>query len=621
MKPQTIRVLLIEDDLGDAQKACKLLSGAGVGRFHLEHVEQLGCALRRLREDHFDAVLLALGAMGDIAASTPAELERPAGWGLEAISSIQEAAPQAAIVVLSPAVDEALSLEAIQAGAQDFLVKWQGDGFLLARSLCYAVGHKREKDRLTRLACYDALTGLVNRSFFRELLDQALRRAARNDHTMALMFLDLDNFKVINDTLGHDVGDSLLRLVAQRLQGCVRTTDVIARLGGDEFTVLQERVERLEDIETVARKILQVMDQPFVLDHHELFVGTSIGIALYPGHGRDAETLLKNADTAMYHAKERGRHNYQFYLSVMGEQAHQRLQLERNLHHALRRNELQVYFQPQLHLGEGKVVGAEALLRWRPTGEAHLLRPREFMAVAEETGLIVPIGEWLVETVCAQYRHWRESGLPPMRVALNLSARQLRHPDLLPVITAALQRHGMEGRCLTVELNEGLMMESMASNCSILHKLKGMGVHIAIDNFGSGSFSLSCLKNLPVDTIKIDKSFIQGCEKGGVDGAIVSAIITLAHSLGLQVVAEGVENDRQVQALREKGCQVVQGNHICPPLAADDFLPQLAARSLEPMAGTACGKPVGNLSGSLSGGLGSLSGPSLEEQRSVGRLT
>ncbi len=566
MKYKSVRVLLIEKDPADARQARQLLAEAGNGRFQLEHVDCLAEGLRRLREDHFDTVLL--------------DVSPAAGSGLEAIAPIIETAPHAAIVALSKIIDENLALQVVQAGAQDFLVKWQGDGFLLVRSIRYAIEHKREKDHLMQLACYDELTGLTNRTLFRELLDKALFRAGRNGQTVALMFLDLDNFKVINDTLGHDVGDSLLRLVAQRLQGCVRTSDVIARLGGDEFTVIQERVERMEDVEAVARKIIHVMGQPFVLDHHELFVGTSIGIALFPGHGRDAETLLKNADTAMYHAKEQGRNNYQFYLTIMGERARRRLQMERNLHHALKRDEMVVYYQPQFRIQSQEVVAAEVLLRWRPGNGERLLVPRDFISVAEETGLIVPIGEWLIRSVCAQHRQWREAGLPAVRLGVNLSSRQLRHPDLPRVIGEALADNDMEARYLEVELNEGLMMESAESNGAALHKLKSMGVSISIDNFGSGAFSLSCLKHLPVDALKIDKSFIHHIDRDPANAAITTAIIAMARSLHLGVVAEGVENGQELNALLEKGCFLAQGNYFSPPVSAAKFLELVRASRL-----------------------------------------
>lgn len=558
MKYQSVRVLLIESHPSDARQAQQLLVRAGNGRFRLEHVRCLADGLHRLREDRFDTVLL------DVSPS--------AGIGLEAIAPIRETAPYAAIVALSNVIDENLALQVVQAGAQDFLVKWQGDGFLLVRSIRYAIEHKREKDHLTQLACYDELTGLLNRTLFRERLDKVLFSAGCNSQGAALMFLDLDNFKVINDTLGHDVGDNLLRLVAQRLQGCVRTGDVTARLGGDEFTVIQEQVGSREDVEAVVRKIIHVMGQPFVLDHHELFVGASIGIALFPGHGRDAETLLKNADTAMYHAKAQGRNNYRFYLSIMSERAQRRLQLERNLHHALKRDEMLVYYQPQFRIQSQEVVGAEVLLRWRPGNGERLLVPRDFISVAEETGLIVPIGEWLIRGVCAQHRLWREAGLPAVRLGVNLSSRQLRHPDLPQVIAEALAENDMEARYLEVELNEGLMMESAESNGAALHKLKSMGVSISIDNFGSGSFSLSCLKHLPVDALKVDKSFIHRVDCDTANGAITTAIIAMARSLQLGIVAEGVENSRQLNVLLEKGCFYAQGNYFSPPVSAAKFL-------------------------------------------------
>lgn len=552
MNYKSVRILLIESDFNDVRIVRELLAETGNGKFEVEHADHIPAALTRLGEERFDAVLV--------------DMSRDRGVGRDAIARISEVSPRTAIVVLCDCFDESLSLKVVQAGAQDFLVKWQGDGFLLARSIRYAIEHKKEKDYLSRLACYDGLTGLTNRTLFRELLDKAVFRAGRKGESFALMFLDLDHFKEINDTLGHDMGDRLLVLVARRLQGCIRGSDVIARLGGDEFTIIQDSIHGRDDVETVAEKIIHVMKQPFVIGDHVLNVGTSLGIAVYPEHGADALALLKNADTSMYYAKEQGRQNYQFYFPEMRTRATRRLEMQRSLRDALGRGEMNVCYQPQFRLQTREITGVTACLRWQPQGESRLLAPEDFMPLAEETGMIAPLGEWLINKVCEDHRAWCDDGLPPLRVTVSLSARQLQQTDLADMIEQALKRHGMGVKFFEVELNENLMMASMASCDAIIERLKGIGISIAINNFGSGSFSLSCLKSLPIDTLKIDRSFVRNLSHSQDDVAITAAIITMARCMRMGVIAEGVEDAAQLDSLLEQGCFMAQGDYLSPPL-------------------------------------------------------
>jgi len=518
----------------------------------------MGQALERLRNDLFHVVLFDLSHRG--------------ARGVKSITQIELSAPRLAVVALSARIDEALSLQAIQAGAQDFLVKWQGDGFSLARSIRYAIEHKKEKERLAMLAQYDGLTGLANRVLFRDQLEKVLGESGRTEAPGAMMFLDLDRFKVINDTLGHDTGDNLLKIVAQRLQGCVRTGDLIARLGGDEFTVIQEHVADRERVEAVARKIIGVMSQTFVLGGHELFIGASIGIALYPDHGADADTLLKNADTAMYHAKACGGGAYRFYLPEMGQEAVERLELESDLRRALPRRELRVYYQPQFNIRTREIVGAEALLRWQRNGVESPLLPKDFMPLAEETGMIVPIGQWVLRTACEHAAQWRAAGLPPLRLAVNFSARQLREPDVVDTITSTQREVGLEPGILVLELNESLAMTYGTAADSILKKIHQAGIAIAIDNFGSGSSSLSSLRHLPISALKIDRSFIKDIGNDANSEALAAAIITLTRSLKRAVIAEGIENQQQLDYLIAQDCPVGQGNFLSPPLPSDEFI-------------------------------------------------
>jgi diguanylate cyclase (GGDEF)-like protein len=553
-----IKVLLVEDNLTDAQIVRAMLNDAGREKFSLIHIERLTVALRRLKAEHFDAVLL--------------DISKTHSHGLDSITRIEAVAPDVAIVALSETADDALALDVVHAGAQDYLIKGQGDGFLIARSIRYAIEHKKEKGHLKLLAQYDPLTGLANRVLFRDLLDKALSRANRSKLPIGLMFLDLDRFKVINDTLGHDIGDLLLKVVAQRLKGCVRSGDFISRLGGDEFTVIQEGVSRKEDIEVVAQKILNTMVQPFALDGNELFIGTSIGIAIYPNHGRDAETLVKNADTAMYSAKERGRNNYRFYMPKMGEEAARRLELENDLRHALERDEFLLYYQPQFCLRTMNIIGVEALLRWRRQRQDEIVLPNEFITLAEETGLIVQVGEWALREACTVNKQWQDSGLMPLRISVNVSGRQFHHKDLAQTVRRVLAESGLKAEYLELELTEGLIMENLQVDSNALAVFRDMGVHISIDDFGTGYSSLSCLKRMPIDTLKIDGTLIHDVHLDSDNAAITTAIIALANNMRLNVVAEGIEKQEEVSYLVSQGCYSGQGKFFCKPLSAEEFV-------------------------------------------------
>lgn len=558
MNDTPIKVLLVEDNLTDAQIVRAMLNDAGKEKFSLIHIERLTVALRRLQSEHFDAVLL--------------DISKSQSQGLDSITRVEAVAPDVAIVALSETADDAMALDVVHAGAQDYLIKGQGDGFLIARSIRYAIEHKKEKGHLRFLAQYDPLTGLANRVLFRDLLDKALARANRSKLPAGLMFLDLDRFKVINDTLGHDIGDLLLKVVAQRLKGCVRSGDFISRLGGDEFTVIQEGVSRKEEIEVVAQKILHTMVQPFALDGNELFIGTSIGIAIYPNHGMDAETLIKNADTAMYSAKERGRNNYRFYIPKMGEEAARRLELENDLRHALERDEFLLYYQPQFCLRTLKIIGVEALLRWRRQRHGDIVLPSEFITLAEETGLIVQVGEWALREACAVNKQWQDSGLMPLRISVNVSGRQFHQKDLAQTVKRVLAESGLKAEYLELELTEGLIMENLQVDSNALGDFRAMGVHITIDDFGTGYSSLSCLKRLPIDTLKIDRTLIHDVHLDSDNAAITTAIISLGNNLHLNVVAEGIEKQEEVSYLVSQGCYSGQGIFLCKPLSAEEFV-------------------------------------------------
>ena len=426
------------------------------------------------------------------------------------------------------------------------------------------------QERLHYLAHHDALTGLPNRMLFLDRLNQALMRAHWHQRGIGVMFLDLDRFKTINDTLGHDVGDRFLQAISARLEACVRERDTVARFGGDEFAIILEDLAHPDDAAPLASKILEAFGRPFELGGREYYVTTSIGISLYPGDGVDAQALLKNADIAMYQAKELGKNTYQFYSADMGAHAVERLTLETSLRHALERDEFVLHYQPQVALADGRIVGVEALLRWQHP-QLGLLAPVQFIGLAEETGLIVPIGQWVARAACRQAKAWREAGLPALRLAINVSARQFNEPGFVDGVARLLAETGFDAERLELEITESVIMKNAQVTIARLQALHAMGVRFAIDDFGTGYSSLSYLRRFAVHTLKIDKSFIHdvGVDQG--DAEIVKTIIAMARGLKLAVIAEGVETKEQLMFLRGQGCEAVQGYLLSRPLPADQI--------------------------------------------------
>ncbi|OGW63589.1 MAG: hypothetical protein A2V83_09510 [Nitrospirae bacterium RBG_16_64_22] len=424
------------------------------------------------------------------------------------------------------------------------------------------------ESRLNHLAHHDPLTNLPNRLLFIDRLHQAISQAQRLKNPVALLFLDLDRFKVINDTLGHTIGDQLLKEAGHRLSVIVRDGDTFARLGGDEFNIILTYMSHAQDAATVAKKLLDLLSQPFVVEGHELFITASIGITLFPTDGAEAQTLLKNADAAMYRAKEQGGNQYQFYSPIMTIKAHERLAMETGLRHALERAEFAMYYQPQVDLRTGEIVGMEALIRWlHPTWG--IISPTDFIPLAEQTGMIVPIGEWVLRTACAQNKAWQSAGFPPMKMGVNLSSRQLREKDLVKMVDRVLGETGLEPRFLELELTESLIIPNAEPTIETLRDIRAMGVQIAIDDFGTGHSYLNYLKHFPVDKLKIDTSFIRNIATDPSDAAIASAIILLAHNLGLKVIAEGVETEEQMAFLRRNRCDQIQGCFFSPAVPGE----------------------------------------------------
>lgn len=424
---------------------------------------------------------------------------------------------------------------------------------------------------IERLAFFDSLTGLPNRVLLKDRLEQMITLARRYSEMVAVMFIDLDRFKEVNDTLGHSAGDVLLQFVAANLRSCVRTCDTVARLGGDEFMVILEGIDNRFSVSNIAQKLLDTMSQPALLDGREVYTGGSIGISIFPHDGADVDTLLKNADAAMYHAKEQGRNGYCFYSKDMHKLAFEQLTMGGYLRHAIERNEFHLVFQPQVSLSSGILLGMEVLLRWQHP-ELGAIMPDRFIPLAEENGLIVPIGAWVLREACMQAVAWIKAGYAPLRVAVNISAKQFRDPGLVTKVATILQESGLPPRLLELELTEGMLIENIDVTRSILSSLKKMGVTLAIDDFGTGYSSLSYLQHFPLDRLKIDKSFISELTEQSQDStAIVEAIIALGHSLKLTVIAEGVEKAYQVEFLQQRHCDEMQGYYISRPLSSDAF--------------------------------------------------
>ncbi len=482
-------------------------------------------------------------------------------------------------------VDIGTDLDEISRIIMETDMQYMYDGFIITEQGRYAgigTGYDllravtaRSQAQLYRLAHYDALTGLPNRLLLLDRLSQAMAQAARGERLLAVMLLDLDRFKTINDTLGHAIGDRLLCRLGERLTACVREGDTVARLGGDEFIVILSNLRYVPDAAAVAQKILDALHQPFPIDGHEIFVTPSIGIALYPFH-EGVETLLQCADRAMYHVKEQGGNQYEFCTVEMNDRNPRRLSMETGLRRALKRGELELHYQPQVDVANGCIVGVEALLRWRHP-ELGLVPPGEFIPLAVETGQILPIGEWVLHTACAQARAWQDAGLPPLRMAVNVCVRQFHQANLAGLVRRVLEETGLDARWLELELTESTLMQNTQTTIAVLGELNAMGAQLSVDDFGTGYSSLAYLKRFPIDALKIDGSFVCDITTDPNDAAIVKAIIAMAHSLDMRVVAEAVETEQQLAFLREHRCHEVQGFLVGRPVPADELETRLVA--------------------------------------------
>ena len=553
-----IRILLIEDNPGDARLIQELLKEIKGLRFEVEVADRLAKGLERLNKGNFNVIMV--------------DLTLPDSHGLATFLNIQAQAPSLPSIVLTGIDDEDMALRAVQEGAQDYLVKGQCDSNLLARSIRYAIERKHVEEQLLHHALRDVLTGLPNRAVLTDRIERAIRRTKRrHDYHFAVLFLDLDEFKKINDTNGHLFGDQMLRIVAKRLEGCLRPGDSVARFGGDEFVLLIDDIRDIGPLANVADRIQKELAKPFNINGKEISITASVGIALNDFEHERPEELLRDADTAMYRAKGAGGGRYEIFHIRKRPEDMQILHLEKHLRRAIERNEMHVYYQPIVNLKTGVISGFEALLRWRhPRG--YLVYPSVFIPVAERNQLIESIGEWVIRRACAEVLAWQKAGFGNLRVAVNLSNRQFHQRNLVEVAAEALDETGIPPECLELEITESTAAHNAELAIAVLGEFKKIGIKLAIDDFGTGYSSLSYLKRFPIDILKIDQSFVRDIPGDPDDAAIARSIIAIAHSLNMTVIAEGVETGEQLDFLRAENCDEIQGHFFCQALPAEEVM-------------------------------------------------
>lgn len=557
-RQEPIRILLIENNPADARWVKEMLkdgNGDGAG-FVVTVAGTLQAATKQMNNEKFDAVLL--------------DLTLPDGEGAECLGRVSAQAAHVPVLVLTGNLEDAAAKSALRQGAQDVLVKGQCDAKALARSLRNAIDRSGWRNYMDQMAHHDTLTRLPNRALFQDRLGMALEQARRNNKALAVLFLDLDRFKTVNDTLGHAVGDLLLECVAKRLKAAVRASDTVARVGGDEFTLLLPDITALERVFVVGDKILSAVRAPYLIGPHQVHTSASIGASLYPGDGEDAETLLKNADAALNRAKQQGRNVLEFHSRPGGGRFTGRGALAEGLREAIQKQQFLLHYQPTVDT-HGKVVGMEALVRWRHP-EWGLLYPLQFIPIAEDTGMILDIGEWVLKTACTARQSWHNgTGAPPPRVSINLSNRQLYQGRfLVDSLARALSEYRLDPSSLEVEVTENALAQDENVAMQTLQEVKDMGIAIALDDYGTGYSSLARLKRFPIHSVKIDRSFIHNIAAGSDEATLVSAMIAVGHGLKLHVTAEGVETGDQMSFLVDKGIDEMQGHYIGKPMPAGD---------------------------------------------------
>ena len=555
-----MKLLLIEDNADDAAFLAASIRRQKAGEIELVNARSLAEAQAALRGTSFDCVLL--------------DLNLPDASGLACVEAVQGMNNRLPIVVLSGQDDEDLAVSILNRGVQDYLVKWEGQGRTILRSLRYAIERKRSELKLEYLAQFDPLTEIGNRQYFQDQLKRATARARRDGTRVALFFLDIDQFKFVNDTLGHHAGDQLLQEVAQRISTQVRTGDVMARLGGDEFAILMEGVGTTVDASNVAEQLLAVIEAPFTIDGRQMKVSASIGITFYPTANDDTVRLLRNADIAMYQAKDAGRNNFKFFTERMHTELIEYHEFERDIAEALRRHDFRLAYQPKINVITRKLHGLEALLRWDCPRRGPV-SPAKIIPVAESAGHIVQLGYWVLQKTCETLRQWHLDGLPLVPVSVNVSSRQFQQSDFERKVLATLEHHGIDPRLIELEITEGLLMEDTEQAGRTLRNLKAAGLRVSVDDFGTGHSCLSYLRRFPIDVLKIDRSFVKEVTESEDSRIIIDAIISLARSLKLETVAEGVETHEQLDYLIDRGCHLAQGFLFGKPMDAADIEPLL----------------------------------------------
>lgn len=554
------RVLLVEDNPIDMLWVKKALVSKRGAKAELIHGECLRVALEHLEGMTVDVILL--------------DLTLPDSQGLDTFHRIKAQVRDTPIIILSGVVDEDLAVEAVQLGAQDYLVKGSIDMESLNRAIRYSIERTRSQKHLTFLAHYDQLTGLPNRSLFIDRFGHAIKRARRSDQLVALLFVDLDHFKDINDSIGHHAGDMLLKCVGDRLQACVRECDTVSRMGGDEFSLVLEDIASIQQVSMVAKRILHNLAESFLIENREIFTTASVGITVFPFDDNEEGTLLQHADIAMYQAKDQGGNAHHYYLGGTGAQVASRSSLANDLRQGLAKEEFFLHYQPLVDLNTGRIIGLESLVRWQHPTKG-LIPPGNFIPIAEQIGFIGPLGQWVLQKACTEIGKISREGIAEIPVAVNVSGRQFRHKDLVKKIQNVLGESELAPGMLELELTENVLMDDATDHASTLDKIKSLGVKISIDDFGTGYSSFRYLKTFPIDTLKIDRSFIQDLPHNGHNASLVASMIDMGHSLGLSVLAEGVETEEQVDFLKSHDCDRAQGFFFARPQTLEALMPIL----------------------------------------------
>lgn len=553
----TTQILLVDDDDVDRMIVRRALQESGLN-FDLTEAVDGAEALEACEKHRFDCVFL--------------DYRLPDSDGAAVFKAIiDDYDSSAAVIFLTGENDEALALEMVESGAVDYLSKNEISASLLKRAVRYASARRVFRNQLSEMARIDILTGLPNRSVFQEVLAKAVAQSKRSGHLVAMTLLDLDHFKQVNDTMGHPAGDQLLKKAADRLSSVVRETDTLVRLGGDEFAVIAANLNDAQGAGILAQKLVDKLSAPFKIDGQELFVSTSIGIALAPIDGSDCDELLKNADLALYKAKTDGRGRFHFFDAKMNSIAQEQRRLEAKIRRALANGEFELYYQPKLDISTGEVLGTECLIRWNQP-ETGMIPPIIFIPVAEKHQLIVEIGDWVLQEACRQNVVWQQAGIPPLNCSVNVSPLQLKNSRLIESIDTALETTGFNPTCLEIEITESSILDNVDGVSALLELLRERGVSVSIDDFGTGYSSLMHLKQLPVDKLKIDRSFVSNIMTNKDDAEITSAIVSLSNKLGLETIAEGVETKSQLDFLRREGCNQAQGYYLSRPLHPDRFI-------------------------------------------------